>query len=186
MNKIDIDKVRKEFEKYKASYWDFRFQETKVKEIIGWNNEVRRNSSNFAKGFSARVLIDNSWGFVASTNLDKINKAIEKAVRLAKLRKKEEKIEFNIPAGIKDKKETPQKVNFADIEEKEKVRFIKELAKTGLNFDNRIKSVIVRYSEIIESKNFLSSNSFIEQNLARGTIRSSIGAKSAQMKKKNS
>ena len=37
----------------------------------------------------------------------------------------------------------------------------------------------MRYSEIIESKNFLSSNSFIEQNLARGTIRSSIGAKSA-------
>ena len=176
---FDEEEIRREFEKHKLDYWDFRVGEKKVREIIGWNKEVRRNAVNLSKGFCARVFIDGNWGFAASSNFVSIKEIIQKAVKLARLKKQKNKISLTIPKSIKDKKKTPQKINFEDVSDEEKINFIKSLSEKGIKFNNKIKSVMVRYLEILEKKKFLSQNSFIEQDISRGSIRSLVSAKSS-------
>jgi TldD protein len=178
-DRIDADKLRRKFSKYNLRYWDCRIEEDKTKEIVAWNKELRRNLTSMSRGFSIRVLYKNGWGFASSTNFSKLDEMINRALKLSKLNNTKEKVYLNIPKQVNDKKITKQKIKFNNVSNKEKVSQLLKLCKKGLDYDKNIKSILTKYVEILEKKKFISSLSFVEQELSRGAIKGVVNSKSS-------
>ena len=109
------------------------------------------------EGAMVRVLYKNGWGHVGTSNLDKLDKAAERALSMAKNSndfKKEETGLADVDVH-QDEIKIPMKEDFLDISPEEKISFLRELEKR-LDKDF-VKSTELRYGDNLVKKEIITS-----------------------------
>ncbi len=173
---IDSDFVKKQIEKEKVRYWDFRYTKLNSANLLLWNKELKQIGESESEGIGVRVLIGNGWGFSASADVGKegIKNSIKNAVKIAKLLK-DVKEEVSLPEikGIKDEKKILVKKNPEKIAIEEKKKFLLE---QNHEIKNEIKSIYLKYQDSVEKTLFLSSKSEVKQEITGVFIAGGITA----------
>ena len=140
-----------------AHFCDIRKEKQDKTVITVHNGEpilVRRGQE---EGFMVRTLVENGWGYMASSNFHTIKKSARKALSMAKWisKSKNEKIGLSDREIIKENRIIPMKKNIVDISPEEKIVFLKE-------FDNNlqedsVQSVTLEYHDMLVEKEIYSN-----------------------------
>ncbi len=139
----DYCDVRKEI-------WDRMFVTLK-------SGEIDKISQGGEEGAMIRVLFNNGWGCVGTSDLDNLKKASERALSMAKSGDQFKKQDIDLAKSEvqKDSVELPMKQDPRDIDSEEKISFLRDLEKK-LD-EGPVNSTEVRYGEAIVEKEILTS-----------------------------
>lgn len=145
-------------EKYKSQsdYMDIRLEESSGTsiEIVNGRLSVLNKSNN--KGGIVRVLYNGAWGVVSFNDLDNIEEFILSAIKQAKLTGEENSA--LAPVEVIQDKVLLELINDPrNIKLKEKIDLLSEYNNIAYNYNKKIKSARVRYSEIFSNLTFISS-----------------------------
>ena len=154
-----------------AQYADIRIARYRNQSINTREDRVLNVSDSESYGFGVRVLVDGTWGFASSNNVDKdeIAKVAAAAVEVARANKKlqKEPVQLAPVPAYTDKWETPMKKNPFDVPVKDKVDFLLSLNREAL----KVKGATFCNSSMFfaaEHKFYASTDgSFIEQEILR-------------------
>ncbi|MBN1386634.1 TldD/PmbA family protein [Candidatus Woesearchaeota archaeon] len=152
----------------KVKYWDFRHTTLDSTSINLSGETVKDIDNGSVKQYSIRVLYGNAWGFTSFDNLDKMEENVIKALKIAKAmsKKTEREIIMAQIKPIKDFKKTRMRVDPVNISLSEKKNLILEGSIKALDFDRKIKSSDLYYTEKNLYSEFANSEgSFIQQRL---------------------
>jgi TldD protein len=147
----EIDKAVDYIMKKGARYTDIQIEEIGETVIDLRDDTIREMSYGIERGIGVRVLYNNSWGF-ASANIDRVpksKKTFEDAFKLAKIsaeKCKREKIDLASVEVIRDNVKI-NAGNPTDVGIEEKVGVVNDSYRAAKEQSNRIKSVIVVYSD---------------------------------------
>ena len=152
-----------------AQYCDIRIVESKNEEIGTYNGSIGDIDQTSTFGFGVRVLVNGSWGFSASNELNKneIEKIVKQAIDVAKASSiiKNGDIKLADEPSYTDFWQTPVQINPFKVSIEEKINLLYEIDKI-LSKDSRIKSRTANLRFVNDHKWFASSEgSFIEQDL---------------------
>ena len=109
------------------------------------------------EGAQVRVLYKNGWGCVGTNDIDSLEKASERALRMAKKSNKYKGRKTDL-ADIEvnqDQVEMPKKKDFRDISAEEKLSFLEELE--GMLNRDYVRSTDIRYRDFLVDKEIITS-----------------------------
>jgi TldD protein len=150
-----------EAKKRGASYADIRTSEITNENLTVKNGEPETVSLSQAKGFGVRVIVNGSWGFAGSVDINKeeIIKTVEKAIKIAKasaMLKKKEAVLAKEKAQ-KTKYATPFKKDPFKVPLKEKLEVLIQAGKIIKEHSPLIRASYANYRGFRENKTFMST-----------------------------
>ncbi len=145
-----------------ANYSDLRYEKNSSLAISTEDGSIHNISSNINEGFNIRVLINGTWGFAASPDINDYKQTVEKAIKLAKT-KPPGTIKLAPSKTVKEKYIHPHKKDPSRVPLEEKISLLLDANKIMLKPE--IKKSNVAYSENHNKKLFASSEgSHIEES----------------------
>ncbi len=149
-----IDHVREEG----ATYCDIRKERWDNTSLTLKDGEMEKVTSGSEEGAMVRVLYDNGWGNVGTSDLSQLKKAAERALTMAKNSNeyKKEKTGMADVETHEEKVEMPMEENFLNVSTEEKVSFLKDLEK-HLD-ENFVRSTELRYIDRLVDKEIVTSD----------------------------
>ncbi len=174
---MNIDRLIKKAEelagRYGVTYYEVRVVKISVAHLEMQNSHLEEISSNMEIGIGVRAF-QGAWGFSSANDIGRAEKAIETAMKIAKLMKGSSKVYLNDP--IKDRAEIKAKKPFINVDLDEKL----ELVKTVDKFleDNDIVNRKVSYGDGLKWQFYFNSlGSEIETIIPRIRLSFSATAK---------
>ncbi|MBP1911257.1 TldD/PmbA family protein [Thermococcus stetteri] len=159
--------------KHGVGYYEIRISRVIMTEVSMSNGQLRGLSSNSETGIGARAF-NGAWGFSSANDRGRFEKAIETAMKIAKLSRGDSKIYTGDP--VVDEAEMPVKKPFSEVNIEDKVALVKETDSmlTGEKIVNRN----VSYHDIlVETVYFNSLGSEIRTVVPRIRFGFSVTAK---------
>ncbi len=155
-----------------AEYADIRIELVDTVRLKISNGVVEKSPIGYSVGAGITVLSNGSWGFSTSTKLDKerLLDAVEFAVKVAKSvgDRTKEKVKLVDVEAVEDRIVKLGKKKLSDIPVDEKLELALEADRRMRNFDPRVKTGEVTYTEWYGRKVFYSSlGSYIEWEFSR-------------------
>ncbi len=135
-----------------AEYCDIRKEKWKVTEITLKDGEPEKISSGEEEGAMIRVLYENGWGNVGTSDLRNLKEKAKRALSIAKSSNDYKKEDTGM-ADVKTYKENvemPMKKNFEDISIEERISFLKELEQDI--DEDYVRSTEIRYRDFVVEK----------------------------------
>jgi len=141
-----------------ATYCDIRKEKWDTTNLTLKDGEMEKITSGSEEGAMVRVLYDDGWGNVGTSDLSKLKKAADRAISMAKNsdKYKEEKTGMADVETHEEEVEMPMEENFLDISTEEKVSFLKDLEK-HLDKDF-VRSTELRYIDRFVNKEIVTSD----------------------------
>ena len=145
-----------------ADFIDIRFEESYGTAIKITDSQMKVGSTYNNLGVGIRAFINGGWGFVSSNNLEKeyLKIKINETVKMAKLVSDNSKIKFKLKdrKGIRKKFPLNVKIKLSDVNVSEKIRFLEDIDRQSVNYDDRIVNTNSIYSD--NEKKVIICNSF--------------------------
>jgi len=159
-----IDYVREEG----AAYCDIRKERWDTTSLTLKDGEMEKVTSGNEEGAMVRVLYNDGWGNVGTSDLAELKNAADRAITMAKNSDKYKKEQTGM-ADVEtheEKVEMPMEENFLDISTEEKVSFLKDLEK---HLDKSfVRSTELRYIDRLVDKEIATSDgTHIEMKIPR-------------------
>src|SRR6056297_2558602 len=106
-----------------VEYADIRVHDTVTEEIATENQTVMKLSTDYSKGFGIRVFYQGALGFASSHDFDKMEKAADKALEIAKASSitLKKPVELTKKEMVIDNYTSPYKIDPFDVSKKEKL-----------------------------------------------------------------
>ncbi len=148
-----------------AGFVDIRIHDYAETLLRVRGDTVESVARNIVRGAAVRVIVNGAMGFTYISRLDEdsLRRAVESAYREARSVRAEEK-GFLTLGSRRDTVEDDVRVNPLDVDPGTKARDLLELSRSILGGDERIKSVTVRYRDLVGRKIYVSSEDrFLEQ-----------------------
>ncbi|MFP4001753.1 MAG: TldD/PmbA family protein [Thermoplasmata archaeon] len=165
---MSLKDIIDEIEEKGAEYCDIRKERWDSTNLTLKDGKIDKVTSGKEEGAMIRVLYENGWGNVGTSDLDELGSTAERAFEMAKSNNeyKKEKTGMAEVDSHDEKVKMEMKENFLDISIEEKVSFLKELEKSlDKNF---VRSTEVRYrDEIVEKEIGTSDGTHIEMSIPR-------------------
>ncbi len=141
-----------------ATYCDIRKEKWNNTNLTLKDGEMEKITSGSEEGAMVRVLYNDGWGNVGTSDLSKLKNAADRAISMAKNsdKYKEEKTGMADVETHQEKVEMPMEENFLDVSTEEKVSFLKELEE-HLDKDF-VRSTEVRYIDRLVNKEVVTSD----------------------------
>ncbi len=161
-------KIINEIEEKGAEYVEIRVQNNNNTLINIRDNKVEAITAALERGAAIRVLVNGAWGFSTTGDLSKesLTSAANSAFKMAKVASEsiKEPVKLAEIKSVEDKVSVPFKLNPKDVSIDIKVKNLLEISKTCFSIDNRIKTVSVRYADLVTDQ-VLATNegTYIEQ-----------------------
>ncbi len=153
-----------------AQFADIRIEHNTGLRMEFVNNDAKKSIQFNEKGLGIRAFIDGAWGFSTLTKITKeaVKEAAEAATKLAKISREYIKEPFKIDAKTyKGKSENIGKKPIDKITIDEKTSYIKMLSEQAKNYDARIATVKVIYTDVISNKIIANSfGTFVEMKIS--------------------
>ncbi len=147
-----IKKAEKLAEEYGVEYYEVRIARISAVNLQMQNSHLEELSSNFEIGIGVRAF-SGTWGFSSANDLKRGEKAIETAMKIAKVMGGDSRIYIGDP--VRDEVEFTAKKSFADIDLEDKLLFIKEIDR--LLRDDKISNRRVSYADGIKEQLYFNS-----------------------------
>jgi len=177
VGEVNIDRLIKKAEelagRYGVTYYEVRVVKISAAHLEMQNSHLEEISSNMEIGIGVRAF-QGAWGFSSANDIGRAEKAIETAMKIAKLMKGSSKVYLDDP--IKDRAEIKAKKPFINVDLDEKL----ELVKTVDKFleDNDIVNRKVSYGDGLKWQFYFNSlGSEIETIIPRIRLSFSATAK---------
>ncbi|MFW5946337.1 MAG: TldD/PmbA family protein [Candidatus Natronoplasma sp.] len=141
-----------------ATYCDIRKERWDTTSLTLKDGEMEKVTSGSEEGAMVRVLYNDGWGNVGTSDLSSLKNAADRAISMAKNSNEYKKEETGM-ADVKtheEKVEMPMKENFLDVSTEEKVSFLKDIEKK-LEKDF-VKSTELRYIDRLVDKEIANSD----------------------------
>lgn len=132
---VDLFKLIEDLRKQKIDCEIF-FQEREKSTLVISRQEVENYQISREYGIGVRVIKDGKHGFSYTTNLDKIDETIQRAIELSQVMEEDENWKFSKDLDLKDFKYYPEEPSF-----QEKIKRLVELEKEIYSKDKRVKTV---------------------------------------------
>ncbi|ASJ06040.1 TldD/PmbA family protein [Thermococcus pacificus] len=159
--------------RYGIPYYEIRITRVTASHLSMGNGQLEELSLNTEVGIGVRAF-NGAWGFSSANDIGRAEKAIETAMKIAKLSKGNSKIYTGDP--IVDRAEMPVKKPFTDVEIEEKLALVKEAS--SLLTGEKIVSRSVYYGDGVKKQLYLNSlGSEIETVVPRIRFGFSVTAK---------
>lgn len=167
---MNLNGIISDLMKSGADYCDIRKEEWDRMSLDLKNNEIDEITSGEEEGAMIRVLCENGWGFVGSSNLDNIEKVAERAFSMAKSNNQFKKEDTGLANTEiqNDEVEVEMDKNPLDVSAKEKISLLRDLEdKLTKNF---VSSTDLRYREaIVEKEIYTSEGTEVKMKIPRIT-----------------
>ena len=138
--------------KYGISYYEIRITEVTASSLKMENGQLEELSLNTEVGIGVRAF-NGAWGFSSANDMGRAEKAIETAMKIAKLSKGNSRIYTGDP--VVERAEMPVKKPFTNVEIEEKLDLVKEAS--SLLTGERIVSRSVYYGDGVKRQLYLNS-----------------------------
>lgn len=140
---------------------EFFYQEKKKDTLVISGQEVENYQRSKEYGLGVRVIKDKKQGFAYTTDFNKIEEVIEKAIHLADVMPEDENWDFSKEIVYKELKEYKEDPGL-----NEKIRVLKELEKEIYAKDSRVKTIRnIVWEKISENNKIINTeNMFLEYN----------------------
>ncbi len=154
---MDAKKVIDELMEKGADYCDIRKEKWNRMSLNVKDKEIDKVTKGGEEGALVRVLYENGWGCVGTSDLSQISKTGERALSMAKSgnQYKKEETEMGEVETHKDKVEISMEENPLDVSVEEKISLLKDLEK-NVNKDY-VDSTDLRYRESLVDKEIYTS-----------------------------
>lgn len=155
---VDLDRVISKAISFGASYVDVRYQEYMYETILVENKFLKEYSKRSLRGIGIRVIVNGGVGFASTNNITytNIEKAIKRAIEIAKVMSFQHKIKLAETKVIKDSVKSHYVILPEDIDHERKVNVVLEANKASfINPD--IKSATTRLGIQMDKRVFKSS-----------------------------
>jgi TldD protein len=156
-------------QKFGVQYSEARAQKLYKTMLTLKEERVEAAKQGIENGVAIRVLVNGAWGFasVGSFDTEILEEAVSDACRMAKMASSRLKTPIKIAKAkvVEDKVVSKPKKNPADVLMEDKIKTALAVNRTGLGFDERIKSCTIDYMDLTGSSFFVNSEgSSIEQD----------------------
>lgn len=145
-----------------ADFIDIRFEESYGTAIKITDSQMKVGSTYNNRGVGIRAFINGGWGFVSSNILEKENlkTKVDEVVKMAKLVSHNSKIKFQLKnrKGVRKKFPLNVKIKLSEVDVSEKIKFLEDIDKQSVNYDDRIVNTNSIYSD--NEKKVIICNSF--------------------------
>ncbi|AMQ18474.1 TldD/PmbA family protein [Thermococcus peptonophilus] len=159
--------------KHGVDYYEIRISRVVMTEVSMSNGQLRGLSSNSETGIGARAF-NGAWGFSSANDFGRFERAIETAMKIAKLSQGDSKIYTGDP--VVDDAEMPVKKPFSEINIEDKVALVKE-ADSMLTGEKIVNRNVSYRDTIVETFYFNSLGSEIRTVVPRIRFGFSVTAK---------
>ncbi|MFW6375867.1 MAG: TldD/PmbA family protein [Thermoplasmatota archaeon] len=141
-----------------ASYCDVRKEKWERTNLTLKDGNMEKVTSGSEEGAMVRVLYNNGWGNVGTSDLSKLRDAAERSLAMAKNSDKYKKEETGLAEVETHKEETeiPMEENFLDVSTEEKISFLKDLE--GHLDKDFVRSTDLRYRDYLVDKEIATSD----------------------------
>ncbi|MEF8874301.1 MAG: TldD/PmbA family protein [Candidatus Thermoplasmatota archaeon] len=141
-----------------ADYCDIRKEKWDSTSLTLKDGKIDKVTSGKEEGAMVRVLYENGWGNVGTSDLENLKETAKRALEMAESSNeyKKEETEMADVETHEEKVEIGMEENFLDISPEEKVSFLKELEKQ-LNKDF-VRSTELRYGDSVVDKEIATSD----------------------------
>ncbi|MBS3782397.1 MAG: TldD/PmbA family protein [Candidatus Thermoplasmatota archaeon] len=141
-----------------ATYCDIRKERWETTNLTLKDGEMEKVTSGNEEGAMVRVLYNNGWGNIGTSDLSSLKNAAERAISMAKNSNeyKKEKTGMADVETHEEEVEMPMEENFLDVSTEEKVSFLKDLEKK-LEKDF-VRSTELRYIDRLVDKEIATSD----------------------------
>ncbi|WP_297494531.1 TldD/PmbA family protein [Thermococcus sp.] len=168
-----VKKAEELARKHGVDYYEIRLVRITSRRLFMTNGHLRELSNNSEIGIGARAF-NGAWGFSSANDRERFEKAIETAMKIAKLSRGEAGIYLGNPA--RDDVELGVKKPFTEIDIEEKLSLVKEIDR--LLQGERIVSRSVNYGDsVVETLYFNSLGSEVRTVIPRIKLGFSVTAK---------
>ena len=159
--------------RYGVLYYEIRITEVGATQVVMENGQLEELSLNTEVGIGVRAF-NGAWGFSSANDMGRAEKAIETAMKIAKLSKGNSRIYLGDP--VFDRAELEAKKPVADVDIGDKLALVKEAS--SLLDGNKIVSRSVRYGDGVKRQIYFNSlGSEIETVVPRVNLVLSVTAK---------
>ncbi|MFP4051182.1 MAG: TldD/PmbA family protein [Thermoplasmata archaeon] len=141
-----------------ASYCDIRKEKWESTNLTLKDGDMEKVTSGSEEGAMIRVLYNNGWGNVGTSNLSELKDTAERSLKMAKNSDKYKKEETGLAEveTHEEEVEMPMKKNFLDVSTEEKISFLKDL-ESHLDKDF-VSSTDLRYRDYFVDKEIATSD----------------------------
>ncbi|WP_297073004.1 TldD/PmbA family protein [Thermococcus sp.] len=168
-----VKKAEELARKHGVDYYEIRLVRITSRRLFMTNGHLRELSNNSEIGIGARAF-NGAWGFSSANDRERFEKAIETAMKIAKLSRGEARIYLGNP--VRDDVELGVKKPFTEIDIEEKLSLVKEIDR--LLQGERIVSRSVNYGDsVVETLYFNSLGSEVRTVIPRIKLGFSVTAK---------
>ncbi|NJE85258.1 TldD/PmbA family protein [Thermococcus sp. CX2] len=159
--------------RYRISYYEIRITKVSASHLTMQNGQLEELSVNTEIGIGVRAF-NGAWGFSSANDMERAEKAIETAMKIAKLSKGDSRIYLDDPT--KDRAELPMKRSFLDMDIEDKLALVKEV--DSLLRGDSISNRSVSYGDGVKEQLYFNSlGSEIETVVPRIRLSFSVTAK---------
>lgn len=141
-----------------ASYCDIRKEKWESTNLTLKDGDMEKVTSGSEEGAMVRVLYNNGWGNVGTSNLSELKDTAERSLKMAKNSDKYKREETGLAEVETHQKEVkmPMEKNFLDVSTEEKISFLKDL-ESHLDKDF-VRSTDLRYRDYLVDKEIVTSD----------------------------
>jgi len=141
-----------------ASYCDIRKEKWERTNLTLKDGDMEKITSGSEEGAMVRVLYNNGWGNVGTSNLSELKNTAERSLEMAKKSDKYKKEETGLAEveTHQEEIEMPMKKNFLDVSTEEKISFLRDLE--GHLDKDFVKSTDLRYRDYLVDKEIATSD----------------------------
>ncbi|AHF80817.1 TldD/PmbA family protein [Thermococcus paralvinellae] len=174
---MEIERLMRKAEElareYGIKYYEVRIAEINATHLEMQNSHLEEFSSNIEIGIGVRAFCG-AWGFSSANDMRRAEKAIETAMKIAKLMKGNSKVYLDDPT--KDRAEIKAKKAFVDVDLEEKLELVKTVDR--LLMDDKIVNRKITYGDGLKWQFYFNSlGSEIETIIPRIRLSFSATAK---------
>ncbi|HLE06943.1 MAG TPA: TldD/PmbA family protein [Candidatus Nanoarchaeia archaeon] len=169
-----IDKLVNEF-LGKCDYVDARVTDLS-KEVVMLENGDTSNVFINSKSFGVRVMVKGGWGLCYSNDFSNARSVFDKALKMAMLSKKNDKVDFKGVPRVSDDKKYKYKIDPFSVDPVNKISMLKEY-ESLLKKDSKIKSSSLVMESGREDRTVYAPNVSVHQEFTVNVFRASVTAK---------
>jgi TldD protein len=152
-----------------AQYAEARAQKINKTMLTLKEERVEAAKQGIESGVALRVLVNGAWGFASVGSLETaiLESAVSDACKMAKMASSHLKTPIKLAKAkvVTDRVRSRPKKNPADIQMEDKIKTAMTVNRTGLSYDNRIKSFTIDYLDLTGTSYFVNSDgTSIEQD----------------------
>ncbi|RDE14248.1 MAG: TldD/PmbA family protein [Candidatus Thorarchaeota archaeon] len=129
-----------------ATYVELRGEDGFIEYIQMDDGRINALTQRIERGVAVRVLADGAWGFVTTSELDVLDKAVRDAYSMAKAAAptRHEPIKIAETKPYKDTADIKMKRDPRSVPVAEKIRYMEQMTKVIRDYDSRITAVTVK------------------------------------------